>query len=244
MRCCWPGYSRHTGSVLVDEMPTSVEDPAVMQGHEGVACGRGIVLPILTVCILQWRKLIFSQHLIHHKPPKTQEGERKEGEKKKKRFKAGRECNTAPALLSSTTKFLFMFIFIKAMKERRDMHVIFSYTISTNSLLFHSDRVQERRGKKKKALTWRTGRCRTQIFPSWFRWVFRVWPARLVRPRRGFSSEPHGAVAEAHGYWKTVSKRQKPKTNMGKVKNGLSIRRSDALQWESRSGKTIKPAWV
>lgn len=61
----------------------------------------------------------------------------------------------------------------------------------------------ENKKKKIQALTWQSGRCRRQIFPSWFHWVFRGWPARPLCPRRGFSSEPHGAVAEAHGYWMT-----------------------------------------
>ena len=64
-----PGDCRDSCAVLIGEMSAGIEHPPVMEGHEGVACCGGVVLPILAVSVLQRRKLILSQHLVHHKLP-------------------------------------------------------------------------------------------------------------------------------------------------------------------------------
>lgn len=120
---CSPGYSRHGGSVLIYEMTACFEDPAVVQGHEGIACSCGIVFPILTVRILQRRKLILSQHLVHHKPPNTHTHThvRKYTSKYtkshfQKNVKDGREWygrNIATALTSSARKYFLMLLCVK-----------------------------------------------------------------------------------------------------------------------------------
>lgn len=69
--CLSPGYSRHTCPVLIYKVSCSIEDPAVMQGHEGVFHRGGRVFTVLAVGVLQGRKLVFTKNLIHHKGPET-----------------------------------------------------------------------------------------------------------------------------------------------------------------------------
>lgn len=47
-------------AIFIDEVAPCIEDPAVMKGQQSMPCGGRIVLPVLTVCILEWGKLIFS----------------------------------------------------------------------------------------------------------------------------------------------------------------------------------------
>lgn len=69
--CVSPGYSRHTCPVLVYKVSSSIEDPAVMQGHEGVFHRGGRVFTVLAVGVFQGRELVFTKNLIHHKGPET-----------------------------------------------------------------------------------------------------------------------------------------------------------------------------
>lgn len=64
-----PGDGGEACAILVHEVSPCVEHPAVVQGHQGVPCRGGVVLAVLAVCILQWRELILTQNLIHHKLP-------------------------------------------------------------------------------------------------------------------------------------------------------------------------------
>lgn len=64
-----PGYGGHTPSVFVDKVAAGVEDPAVVEGHEGVSGCGGRVLAILAVSILQGGELVLPQHLVHNKRP-------------------------------------------------------------------------------------------------------------------------------------------------------------------------------
>lgn len=64
-----PGNGGQAAAVLVDEVAPGVEHPAVVQGHERVPGRGGVVLAVLTVCVLQRGELVFPQHLIHHKLP-------------------------------------------------------------------------------------------------------------------------------------------------------------------------------
>lgn len=71
-RLAWlssPGYGRHAPSVLVDKVAAGVEDPAVVEGHEGVSGCGGRVLPALGVGVLQRGELVLPQHLVHNKLP-------------------------------------------------------------------------------------------------------------------------------------------------------------------------------
>lgn len=64
-----PWYGGHAPAVLIDEVAPSIQNPAVVKGHEGMSgCGR-CVLSILSVSILEWGELIFPQHLIDNKFP-------------------------------------------------------------------------------------------------------------------------------------------------------------------------------
>lgn len=49
-----PRNGGHAPSVFVDKVAAGVEDPAVMEGHEGMSGRGGRVLPILAVSVLQW----------------------------------------------------------------------------------------------------------------------------------------------------------------------------------------------
>lgn len=64
-----PGYGGHASSVFVDEVAAGVEDPAVVEGHEGLSGCGGRVLPILGVGVLQRGELVLPQHLVHNKLP-------------------------------------------------------------------------------------------------------------------------------------------------------------------------------
>lgn len=64
-----PGYGRHTPSVFVNKVAASVEDPTVVEGHEGVSGCGGRVLSILPVSVLQRGELVLPQHLVHYKGP-------------------------------------------------------------------------------------------------------------------------------------------------------------------------------
>lgn len=64
-----PGNGGNMSAVLVDEVATSVEHPAVVQRHEGVSCCGGRVLCILAVCVFQRGELVLPQDLVHHKLP-------------------------------------------------------------------------------------------------------------------------------------------------------------------------------
>lgn len=64
-----PGYGGHAPSIFVDKVAAGVEDPAVVEGHEGVSGCGGRVLPILAVRILQRGELVLPQHLVHNKRP-------------------------------------------------------------------------------------------------------------------------------------------------------------------------------
>lgn len=64
-----PGYGGHTPSVFVDKVAAGVEDPAVVEGHEGMSGCGGRVLAILAVSILQGGELVLPQHLVHNKRP-------------------------------------------------------------------------------------------------------------------------------------------------------------------------------
>lgn len=65
-----PGDGGDACTVFVHKVPPRIEDPAVVQGHQGMSGCRGVVLAVLAVCVLQRRKLILAQHLVHHKLPR------------------------------------------------------------------------------------------------------------------------------------------------------------------------------
>lgn len=50
-------------------MAPGVQDPAVVQGHEGVSGCGGRVLPALGVRVLQRGELVLPQNLVHHERP-------------------------------------------------------------------------------------------------------------------------------------------------------------------------------
>lgn len=67
-----PGNGWEARAIFIYEVAPCIEDPAVMKGQQSMPCSSRIVLPVLTVCILQWGKLIFSEHFIHHKLPRVE----------------------------------------------------------------------------------------------------------------------------------------------------------------------------
>lgn len=64
-----PGNGWEARAVFVDEVAAGIEDPAVMEGQQGVPRGGRIVLPVLTVRVLEGGELIFTEHFVHHKLP-------------------------------------------------------------------------------------------------------------------------------------------------------------------------------
>lgn len=61
-------------AIFVHKVPSCIENPAVVQGHQGMSGCGGVVLAVLAVCILQGRKLVLTQHLVHHKFPGGKQG--------------------------------------------------------------------------------------------------------------------------------------------------------------------------
>jgi hypothetical protein len=66
-----PGNCWKARAIFIYEVAPRIEDPAMMKGHQSMSCSSRVVLPILTVCILEWGKLIFPQYFIHHKLPRV-----------------------------------------------------------------------------------------------------------------------------------------------------------------------------
>lgn len=64
---CEAGNRRDAGAIFIHKVASSIEDPAMVQRHEGMSGSGGVVFPILTVCILQRRELVFTQHFVYHK---------------------------------------------------------------------------------------------------------------------------------------------------------------------------------
>jgi len=66
-------------AVFIHKVPPRIENPAVVQGHQGVSGCGGVVLAVLAVRVLQGRKLVLAQHLVHHELPRGGRGARWSG---------------------------------------------------------------------------------------------------------------------------------------------------------------------
>lgn len=53
-----PGNRWKAGTIFIYEVAPSIEHPAMVQGHQSVPCSRRVVLPILTVSVLQRGELV------------------------------------------------------------------------------------------------------------------------------------------------------------------------------------------
>lgn len=70
LRRLWsPGYGWHTSAILVDEVASGIEDPAVVERRQSMSGCGGCVFAILAVSVLQRRKLVLPQHFVHDKCP-------------------------------------------------------------------------------------------------------------------------------------------------------------------------------
>lgn len=54
-----PGDGWEARAIFIYEVSPSIEDPAVVKGHQSVPCSGWVVLPVLTVCILERGELVF-----------------------------------------------------------------------------------------------------------------------------------------------------------------------------------------